>query len=179
MIFKQRNVVVAVLAISAALSGCKYFSSVVVPAHDTEAPVPAVGLWSAATQDYVLIRTGATPLVFETSDPEAAFLAVASGVDSGGIKQVKLHASSRTFCSRGDISSVQTGTYTDQMNTQNGAVGSTVQNGLWSGQTIRGRDLDTCPAGFTLTEAIFSWSTEVKDFHDNTSALGGTFRYKP
>jgi hypothetical protein len=179
MSLEHRNVCFALFAFTAALSGCKYFSSVVVPARDTEAPVPVVGLWSAALQDYALIRTGITPLEFVTSDPDAQFMAVASGVDSGGVRQVKLQRSSRTLCSKGEISSLQTATYIDQVVTQDGAVGSTVKNGLWSGDPIRGRDLDTCPAGFTLQEATYSWTTEVTDFHDNTSGLVGTFRYKP
>ena len=171
----------AIVAVTALVlvSGCKYFSDVVVPEHDTEAPLPIVGLWSSTLQDYVVLRTGITPLEFETSDPDATFFAVASGMDTGGVQQVKILRSSRTLCSKGDISAIQTGTFTNQVVTQDGAIGATVKNGLFTGQVIRGRDLDTCPSGFTLQEATFSWGTEVQDFHKNTSTLGGTFRYKP
>ncbi len=132
-----------------ALSGCDYFTNVVIPAQDTTAPLAVTGVYDLEQGKYVEIGLGGCPLEFDecppafqytVTDPTLTVLAVGATYDTGGAKSVDLEVWFEYWCrdSKGKTEGpVFYETSGHQTATQTGRVGDTVSNGLWTYVPVR------------------------------------------
>ncbi|HEY2513414.1 MAG TPA: hypothetical protein VGI39_21240, partial [Polyangiaceae bacterium] len=108
------------------------------------------------------------------------FLAVAATVDSGGAASVLISTNSSLQCRDGNGGSHTVFQLGDlQTGTQDGTVGQSVSDGVWIYEPVRFDQFDSCPNGWRLTEATYSWATVSEDFHGNRSTSHGEMQYMP
>jgi hypothetical protein len=140
---------------------CDSFEQVTVPATDTEQPVPFNGIWYQG--EYKVLTFEQQPVLY-TAEPGEPLVIVVGGLDRGGVRSVTLTGqTSMTCCRRRVCSTYQTLTEPN-VQTQNGTVGSTVSNGVW---TSTGMTVPSCDARSTSGSWRYSWQVTVEDFHGN------------
>jgi hypothetical protein len=141
---------------------CQYFSSTTVPAVDTTAPATWDGVW--ANGDYVKLITNPGSFVHHVT-LGTEVIAVASGLDDGGVSKVTMSTEESWLCCSGNICSVTQSSSIPTIATQAGSVGSTVSNGVWTSLSVQAHG--SCNTGYTLTSYRFAWTTTTQDFHGN------------
>jgi hypothetical protein len=162
------------------LTNCQYFSNVTVPATDTTPPTAIVSAYDVATGNYDKTGFG-QPLSMTVTDPTLTYLAIAAGLDGGGTQSVSISGGISINCTNDNgIGSTTFEDLAPQTGTQPGGVGSTVSDGVWMYYVVRFDQLADCPAsGFRVTSVNFGWSSEVSDYHGNTSSTFGNMTYRP
>ncbi|HEX7842498.1 MAG TPA: hypothetical protein VF469_33725 [Kofleriaceae bacterium] len=147
---------------------CQYFSSTTVPATDTTPPATWDGVWTNG--DYAALRANPGSFIYHIP-LGAQVIAVSSGMDDGGVSKVTTATEEGWLCCSGNICSSTGSLSSPTIATQDGSIGSTVSNGVWTGLTVQAHNF--CNAGFTLTSYRFAWTTTAEDFHGNKT-VGST-----
>lgn len=163
------------------VAGCEFFHSTTVPVSDTSAPWAVVSLHYDG--DHQQIYPGNESLVqastsseFEhaTSNPWKSFIALAAGVDGGGVAQVQMHSRITAQCVYGPIDLHVLEPWTQQTVTQAGSPGDTVDDGLFAFKGFRGGDwlshLTFCSDG--SYKVSLAWYAVARDFHGNVAHKG-------
>jgi hypothetical protein len=140
---------------------CDAFEDVTVPVTDSEPPVPFNGIWYQG--DYTVLTFEQQPVLY-TAEPGEPLVIVAGGLDRGGVRSVTFAGSSGMTCCRRRVCSTYQTLTEPNVQTQDGAVGSTVSNGVWAstGMTVPG-----CDARSTSGSWSYTWQVTVEDFHGN------------
>lgn len=170
------------LAVAAlASTGCEYFSTTTVPASDTQLPFAAVALYFDG--DHEELRFGRRSVAesfnteefnYVTSDPLKPYFAITAGVDGGGVREVRMWSRVYYRCLWGDVSVKIIEPWTSQTVQQEGSIGSTVDNGLYTWRPFVARNyfssLERCDGGgFRIT---MQWYGSAEDFHGNYTYFG-------
>lgn len=150
------------LAFTMGSTDCDSYSTVTVPAADTTPPVVLDGVYDQAAASWIVLQGGGA--VYHIT-PGKLVTAVSSGVDSGGTRKVTMAIETGWQCCQGDICSRTSSLASPIVDSQAGAVGSSVSDGVWVG-TIIGQ-LPVCNPGYALTSYRFAWTTTIEDFHGN------------
>ena len=146
------------LCVTMGFTDCQFFSSTTVPAADTQPPTTLDAVWSNG--NYVQVAVNSGSLLYHIP-LGTTVVAVSSAIDDGGVSNVTMMSAEVWQCTAGP----QSGRLSDPIvATQNGGIGSTVSNGVWTGigVTTPNCGLDQ------LQYYYFIWWTIAEDFHGNT-----------
>jgi hypothetical protein len=173
---------------AAALSGCDYFSNVVIPATDTTPPYAVSGVYDIVQNQYVAL--GATgdsldkpALKYRVTDPTETYMAVGATVDLGGAKSVHVWGQFVWWCrdSHGTEGLEPGPIVGSNTATQNGNVGDTVSDGVWTYLAVRFDQVEPANGcaqnGWTYLYTKFYWFTTSEDFHGNKAYSTGEMDY--
>jgi hypothetical protein len=151
-----------------ALSGCDYFSNVVIPATDTTPPLAWSGVYDIQQGKYVALGIGNYAFYYTVTDPTATYLAVGATYDAdGGAALIQLGGDFGTECTDGTWYQYDRQEFLTER--QPGKVGDTVSNGLWTYFAVR---FDQFPplceqnGKKTNYKLVQMWPAGA-DFHDN------------
>lgn len=150
------------LALTMGSTDCSAFGTVTIPSFDTTPPETADAVWR--NNEYVAL--GGTMLggaITYHLSPGETVIAVASGVDEGGVRKVTMSIDRFWKCCQGNICSNTSSSSTPVIGTQSGSVGSVVSDGVYVGSVVG--TLPTCNPGYTLKAYRFAWWTMAEDFH--------------
>lgn len=164
-----------------ALAGCEFFHPTTIPSSDTTAPYAIVSLYyDDDHQELMLGRKSladaANKEVFNvvTTDPYEGYIALAAGLDGGGVQRVEM--SSRVFarCVYGPANVTILEPWSTQVDTQSGSPGDTVDNGLYVPKSFQGyryqSHLDFCSDG--NYQVTLEFLARARDFHGNWANYG-------
>jgi hypothetical protein len=169
----------AVFLAATGMTNCQYFTNVTIPATDTTPPLAFSGVYSLTQGNYVDSTTDSS-FVYDVPSDTETYLAVGATMDSGGAASVIMSTSSNLHCIDGGGNShlvFQNGDF--QTGQQAGSVGQVVSDGIWVYEPVRFDQFDTCPNGWRLSVATYSWTTISEDFHGNRSTSQGEMQYVP
>ena len=160
------------LGASVASTGCDEFWDVVIPASDVRAPTMIPAYYHGGKRT---IAVG--DIHVETEDPYATYFAISSAVDSGGVRTLDSYSKVVVKCRwRDGRTEWVWGTEVhDGHATQDGDVGDTVSNGLWTQNMVRLTSLlrrQRCPTGSYELEVQYRWRSVASDFHGNRNTHG-------
>jgi len=156
------------LCLTMGSTDCQYFSSTTVPPTDTSPPATWDGVWTAG--DYAKLSTNPGSFTYHIA-LGAQVIAVSSGIDGGGVRKVTMATDESWTCCSGNICSGTESLSAPTIATQNGSIGATVSNGVWTGLSVQAHG--PCNPGYTLSFYRFAWTTTAEDFHGN-KATGST-----
>jgi hypothetical protein len=152
------------LLLTTGATECQYFSSTTVPAVDTSPPAVLDGVWI----NNEFLELVGNPDSFEHHlGLNQPVVAVASAIDTGGVRKVEMITEVGWSCCSGNICSSTQSLSAPIIATQNGAVGGTVSNGVWTGAGVE--FTNPCRSGTSLRGYRFAWQTTAEDFHGNTA----------
>jgi hypothetical protein len=156
------------LAVTMGNSECEDFEDVTVPASDSSPPVTLDGVWWES--EWIELEGPSSAISYHLA-PGEEVLAISSAVDSGGLKKLTMSSEVAWTCCTilsPVVCSATQSISAPIVRTQAGVVGSTVSNGLFTGQGVDAITLPSCQAGYVLKSYRFSWRTIGEDFHGNT-----------
>jgi hypothetical protein len=176
MRFSTALLLIPVALLSLGATDCDQFQEVTVPATDSKPPL-AVGSAYRGNQEALMHsweRDGGT-LYRHQGPPTDLLVAVASSIDEGGAKRVRMTWTMQSECCRlsggawsaCELVAPYAGTLEDQ---QQGAVGSRVSSGVYVAQPIG--DTTQCPAGKRTRRRTVDFRVHAWDFRGNQSASG-------
>jgi hypothetical protein len=147
---------------------CQFFNNTTVPAFDDQSPSRVDAVWSNG--NYLQIAVNTDTLLYDLP-LGTSVVAVSAAIDNGGVRELEtVFNEQKECCILGSISCI---TYQLRSGStvllQDGSVGSTVSDGIWTGSLVTAPD---CDPGFTLQWYRFAWWTIAEDFAGNTT-LGG------
>jgi len=167
------SIAAVVLLFASGFTSCQYFHDTVVPVTDTVAPTAFNGINRAG--QYEVLRIDG-PVDYQLSSPSDSVLAVAAATDDGGTRRVTMYISSVQVCCKGGICSRTQTSSVPSTQTQDGAIGDTVSNGVWN---YAGAGPFACPSGYSLRSYDLGWTSEVEDFHGNVTTVTGNHVHYP
>ncbi|MGN6105873.1 MAG: hypothetical protein ACTHU0_12275 [Kofleriaceae bacterium] len=153
--------VLGIAALCAAPTSCEHFDDIVIPAIDTTPPTVINGVQKPgeANDGYTINGYYDEQL----TDPNLSVIALATGIDSGGVRRLSVSWTIDRTCTNGSVSVLVAPLVATETETQPGAVGSTVSNGIWLARSFRASQYG-CPSGTWPTWVGLSWTTEAEDF---------------
>jgi hypothetical protein len=151
------------LLLATGATECDAWSTVTVPSSDSTPPDVYDAIWWES--EYIEIKNHDQPLTYHLAAGEEV-LALGSGLDWGGTKKVTMTREwSWRCCTVGNICSITQSSATALTDTQPGGPGSTVQQGMWLGQSVEVPNLATlCNAGWFPTFWRFRWQTSAENY---------------
>ena len=152
------------------LVGCEYFSNVVIPATDVESPTAFVGVYDADKGEYIRIGVW-DPIEERVTNPNKTYALVAAGMDAGGMRRITMTSFGTIKCTIPGGVNVTQWKGAPKIEEQEGTVGSTVSNGLYTYFTVKIGD--QCGPGSRLVLYEIFWSAFAEDFYGHKSAAGG------
>jgi hypothetical protein len=162
------------LCLTMGATDCQYFSTTTVPAADTTVPVTWDAVWVGGNYVNLIPNTGS--FIYHIA-PGTSVIALSAGMDSGGVSKVSMAGWERWVCCSGNICSLSEPLSVPIVATQDGSVGATVSDGVYTGRFVS-VPTRACNAGYTLESYSFTWMTTAEDFFGNkTSGARQTIVY--
>src|SRR5262245_61279830 len=129
---KLRMIGIAALALASfGFTECEYYTDVTVPASDPHAPGVYDAIWNRDTDPQYEVVAPGGGIEYTLRDRNAVVLAIPSGLDSGGLKRIKVFSSTFEQCCSNGICSQSQPSSVPTEEIQPGTIGSTVSNGIW------------------------------------------------
>jgi hypothetical protein len=173
----------AVIAASAALSGCDFFKDVVIPVTDTTAPSIWNGVYDPIANQYISLTADPGEATYNATldDLSNTYWMVGAIIDEGGAHDVAIKGAVDVVCYRFSPGRLEFShrffPFTDS-DAQQGKVGDTVSDGLYAASSVRfdqyvraDHTSPYCDASqfWNLSYVSATWQTSGGDFHGNRS----------
>lgn len=154
------------LCLTMGATDCQYFSTTTVPAADTTVPVTWDAVW--VNGNYVNLSLNPNSSTYHIA-AGASVIALSAGMDSFGVRKVTMEGSERWVCCDGDICTIAEPLSVPIVATQDGSVGSTVSDGVYTGRFVQ-TPSRACTGGLSLVSYGFTWRTTAEDFFGNKTS---------